>query len=73
MDWKPKYKIGEKVLVKGKYTPFIDIITEIKQVDNFYPDLAFKYKFKYGLWYDQVDIAGVKDNKIEYHNKIEYQ
>lgn len=65
MDWKPKYKIGEKVLVKGKYTPFIDIITEIKQVDNFYPDLAFKYKFKFKQWYDQVDIAGIKDNEIE--------
>lgn len=65
MDWKPKYKIGEKVLVKGKYTPFIDIITEIKQVDNFYPDLAFKYKFKYGSWYDQVDIVGIKDSQIK--------
>ena len=52
-------------MVKGKYTIFIDTITEIKQVDNFYPDLAFKYKFKYKSWYDQVDIAGVKDSQIK--------
>lgn len=64
MDWKPKYKIGEKVLVNGKHKPFIDTITEIKQIDNFYPDLAFKYRLKCGLWYDQVDIAGIKDSQI---------
>ena len=48
-----------------KFMNKIDTITEIKQVDNFYPDLAFKYIFKYKSWYDQVDIAGVKDSQIK--------